>query len=168
MSQSPDNTNPHSVSGQFISTENTGITGSLTTALGNYLSYLSAAQNAAQVVRVFSQYSDATGSFVKMLRDYHYVPVIMGVDNKPVPVYQFIEVLDGVLDYDSVVEELPNLNFSLISGTISFLRKLAQYNPANIDIDRLEDEQLSDDHEFLKQLRTAIADEETSRVLASD
>jgi hypothetical protein len=55
-----------------------------------------------------------------------------------------------------------------IDGAISFLRKVAQYNPHEIDFDAMEDEEIRSDPAFLDELRRALADKETSRVLNRD
>lgn len=99
---------------------------------------------------------------------FHYIPVIIGDGGRAVPLYQFVEVLDEIVDYDSVIAELPHLSYAQVGGAISFLRKIAQFNPRNIDIDYIEDQQLSEDPVFVEELRKALADKETSRVLSRD
>ena len=147
--------------------ENTGAS-FLIADLDDYLKSLNVIQNAAQIVRVFSHCSDATGGYVQMRLEYQFVPILIGDDNNPVPLYHFVEVLDEVIDYDSVREELPNLSYAQIGGAISFLRKISQVNARGVDFDLLEDRELSKDSAFLDELRKALADEETSRVLNRD
>jgi chitinase len=164
MSQNLRETTSGAISRQVISSENTAGNSSLTADLERYLKQLTAVQDAAHIVRLFSRCSDSTGGFVTMRPEHYYIPEL----GSSIPLYHFIEVLDEVLDYASVIEELPNLSYAQVGGAISFLRKMAQCNPCNIDIDKIEDEQLSEDPLFLEELRKALADEETSRVLTSD
>jgi len=148
--------------------ENTGTSTSLSREVDEWLSRLADAQASAQVVRVLSHCSDITGGYVRMLPEFYCIPVLIGADNQAVPLYEFVEVLEGAIDYDSVIAELPNLTHPQINGALSFLRKLSQFNPRNIDIDSLEDEHIGRDTELIEELRRAVADKETSRVLASD
>ncbi len=147
--------------------ENTGV-GSLATNLDEYLKELNAIQNAAQIVRVFSYCSDATGDYVQMRPEYQYIPILIGADNRTTPLYHFVEVLDELVDYDLVVSELPHLSYAQVSGALSFLRRLAQVNPRNIDPDLFDDEEIAEDPVFMDELRKALADKETSRVLNRD
>lgn len=140
---------------------------SLTAELGLYLQNLNILQNAASIVRVFSQCSEETGYHVQIRPDHGFFPVLAGDDGQVIPLYHFVEVLDEVVDYDLVVGELPSLSYSQVAGAISFLRKLSQTNPKNIHLDRLEDDELSSPA-FITELRSALADEETSRVLNRD
>ncbi|MEK6410803.1 MAG: hypothetical protein AABN34_28095, partial [Acidobacteriota bacterium] len=52
-----------------------------------------------------------------------------------------------------------------ISGALAFLRRVSQFNIKGIDIDSLEDEELTGDAAFLGELREAFADREVARVL---
>lgn len=152
---------------QPVFKENTGLSFP-TTDLDNYLNSLHAIQSAAQVIRIFSHCSYAIGGYVQMRPEYQFIPVLVDLDSNPVPLYRFLEVLDEVIDYDLVREELPNLSYAQIGGAISFLRKISQINPKGIDFDLLEDLELSTNSDFLNEIRKALADEETSRVLARD
>lgn len=97
-----------------------------------------------------------------------YIPMLIGSDNEAVPLYHFVEVMDEIVDYDLVRQELPTLSYAQIGGAISFLRKVSQINPQGADLDILEDMELSEDPAFLDELREALADEETSRVFNRD
>lgn len=112
--------------------------------------------------------SKATGDYVKLLPSCHFCPALMGDDGNIVGLYQFVEVLDGIVDYDRIREELPSLSYAQISGSLMFLRKVAQFNIKDIDIDELEDEQLENDAAFVDTLKQAIADREKTRVLNFD
>ncbi|MGH9427954.1 MAG: hypothetical protein ACRD2L_16845, partial [Terriglobia bacterium] len=94
-----------------------------------------------------------------------YCPFLHGSDEKPVFLYELVEVIDGVIDYDEIKEELPTLSVAQISGAIAFLRKVAQFNSDDVDLDELEDLKLAQDETFLNELRAALADQETMRVL---
>lgn len=150
----------------LITQENTGLS-LRTTDIDHALHQLSAMQSAAQVVHLFLRCSEVAGGYVQLRREHQFFPVLIGDQNTVTPLYEFVEVLDEVLDYDLVRKELPGLSYSHIGGAIAFLRRLAQSNPSNIDVDEFEDEAAVSDPVFLQELRTALADKETSRVLNS-
>lgn len=160
-------TTESSVSSSVIVKANTAVA-SPTPEIDEFLNHLNVMQNSASIVRLFSHCSDETGAYVQLRPDYHYLPVLLDAKNSAVPLYHFVEVLDEVLNYDNVIEELPNLSYAQIGGALSFLRKVVQSNPNNIDIDKLEDEAVTSDPDFLQELRTALADQEVTRVLNRD
>lgn len=140
----------------------------LTCDLKRILQTVNTAQQTAHVLITFSRFSEATGGHVQLRPEYQYVPVLIGDDGEAVPLYHFVEVLDGLVAYDQIKQQLPTLSFTQIDGAISFLSKVAQYNPHNIDFDALEDEAIRSDPAFLNELRRALDDKETSRVLNRD
>jgi hypothetical protein len=109
--------------------------------------------------------SRSTGGFVKFLDDHADLPVLLGNDGNPVALFEFIEAIDGVVDYEALREELPTLSYAQINGAISFLRKVAQFNTNGVDIDDLEDQETANDPDLIEAMKKAIADQETSRVL---
>ena len=106
-----------------------------------------------------------TGGYVQLLPEMSYIPVLVGNDNEPVFLYQLIEIIEGYLDFDGILVEFPTLNFSQVVGAISFLRKIAQINSRQIDVDALEDDQ---DSESLQELRSAFADRENIKDVFTD
>ncbi len=125
---------------------------------------LSPSQNVAMLL---ARAGRATGDYVKLLPSCHFCPMLAGDDTGIVWLYQFVEALDGLIDYDRIREELP-LSYAQINGAFMFLRKVAQFNVKDIDIDKLEDEELETDNAFVAQLRQAISDQETTRVFTQD
>ncbi len=117
------------------------------------------------VLEMFSEWNEASGGYVKLLPELRFCPVLVGDDDKPVPLYELIEVIDGVVDYNEIQDEFPGLSFAQIDGAISFLRKIAQFNILGVDFDDLEDEMLAEDEGLLEELRNALANQEISRVL---
>jgi len=111
---------------------------------------------------------NSTGGFVELRKEYNYFPVLMGNNNRPVPLFAFVEVLDETIDYDRLKEELPTLSYSQISGAITFLRKVAQFNPYGIDVDEAEDEISGSEKNLLDELEAGLADQEIARVLHHD
>ena len=109
--------------------------------------------------------SKKSGGYVRMKPEYSYCPFLSGSNNEPVFLYQVVEVIDEVIDYDEIKEELPTLSIGQISGAIAFLRKVAQFNSDDVDLDELEDLELAQDTDFIEELRAALADQETMRVL---
>jgi hypothetical protein len=149
----------------LVISDNTAPGTSLTEDLKRYIGDLSAAHNAMYMVQVLARCSELTGRFVEILPDYAFTPVLRGIDNDPVPLYQVVEVLDGLVDYETVKQELPTLSYSQIGGAFSFLRKVAQLNPREIDFDLLEDHRLSEDTVLLDELTKSQDDKEIVRVL---
>lgn len=105
------------------------------------------------LIKTLAELSVSTEGYVQLLPEMSYMPVLIGNDEQPVYLYQLVEILESYLDYDALLAEFPTLNFSQISGAISFLRKVAQINSRQIDVDELEDQL---DTEFLDELRQAF------------
>lgn len=109
-----------------------------------------------------------TGGYVHIDPELGCLPALIGNDARPVYLYEFVEAVDGLIDYDGVKGEFPTLNYAQISGAIAFLRKVSQHNARGIDIDALEDEADANDVELTNALRNALNDVETSCVLNND
>ncbi|MBC2713013.1 MAG: hypothetical protein HGJ94_19070 [Desulfosarcina sp.] len=123
------------------------------------------------VVRMLKYYFDAsqsTGGYVNLKDEHYRCPGLVGNDNSFVPLYEFVEVIDESIDYEIILDAFPTLTYSQISGAISFLRKLAQFNLKDIDVDEYLDDEFVNDRELLSELRVALADKETERVLNFD
>lgn len=153
---------------RLLAKENTASPSTQTTIIDSLLQSISQQQQAAQVVLALSRCSDATGGYVQLKHEYSYVPVLIGNDQTPIPLYHFVEVIDEFVDYDKVKEALPTLSYAQINGAIAFLRKASQYNPQGLDFDLMEDEAEANDPALLNEIKKALADEETSRVLNLD
>lgn len=119
----------------------------------------------ATTLRVLADASTATGGHVIFSPDYHFFPVLLGGDSQPVPLYELVEVLDGLVDYAALKEEFPSLSYAQINGALLFLRKVAQFNVHGVDVDEMEAAEIADNPAFLEELRRAVADQEISRVL---
>lgn len=150
-----------------LTVTNTDIT-SLSGDIDRHLRHLNLIQNASAVLRLFSRCSDETGGYIKLRPEYHFIPAIVGSQRTAVPLYEVVEAIEGAVDYRAVINELPELTWAQVAGALSFLRRLVQTNPQNIDIDMLEDEAVTSDPAFLDELRTALADQEVTRVLNRD
>lgn len=112
--------------------------------------------------------SEITGSYVELSPEFYFCPVLKDNVGRVVPLYEFVEILDELIDYEDIKKELPTFSFAQINGAISFLRKVAQFNTADIDIDTVMDEDLVQDHSFLDELRQGLADQESNYVLNLD
>jgi len=112
--------------------------------------------------------SKSTGDYVKLLPKHRFCPALINDDQTVVGLYQFVELLDEITDYDKIKKELPGLSYAQINGALMFLRKISQFNIDDVDMDDLEEEGISKDPEFISQLRQALADQETIRVLDSN
>jgi hypothetical protein len=136
-----------------------------TSTLG-YLSYrLTDLQGRLGMIEVFSNFSESTGGYVKLLEEYDYFPVLIGNDGRPIPVFVLVEVMDGAVDYDNIKEQLPTLSYSQIHSAIDFLRKVSQLNLHGLDVDEIEDESEAQDLELINALESGLADKEIARVL---
>jgi len=102
--------------------------------------------------------SHITGGYVQLLPEMNYLPALIVNNSKPIFLYEFIELLDEIVDYDQIKAEYPTLSYAQIGGAISFLRKIAQINAKDIDIDEFEDEELID------ELREALQSKENVSV----
>jgi len=112
--------------------------------------------------------SQNTGNYVILSKDFGFLPGLIDNNQEFVSLFRFIEVMDEVIDYDRVIQELPSLSYSHISGVISFLRQVAQFNLRGYNIDEIMDHELVADEIFLSELRQALANQEVTRVLNFD
>lgn len=119
----------------------------------------------SKLLHFLSNCSNQTGNYVKFLPEVAFCPALIDNDNQLIFLYRFIEMLDELLDYEEIREEYPTLSYSQIHGAISFLRRIAQFNILNVDIDEIEEEYFTNDQGFLAALRESLADQEMSRVL---
>jgi len=110
--------------------------------------------------------SMSAGGYVRFSPEIGYLPALIDSNSKPVYLYQLIELIDELLDYDQVKEECPTLSYAQIGGAMAFLRKIAQLNPKEVDIDELEDEFISENPELVGELRQALADREIVNVFS--
>ena len=95
------------------------------------------------------------------------LPYILGSDNQPVFLYKFVEILDEYIGYDQIKTELPTLSYGQISGALSFLRKLVQFNIRHINIDDLEDAELESSYDFQSLIENSLSEEGVIRVPTS-
>lgn len=109
--------------------------------------------NKDYLFRTLQQCSISSGDYVKILPEMNCIPILIGNDERPVFLYHLVEALDEFIDYDRIEEEYPTLSYAQIVGAVSFLRKLAQTNTAEIDVDDLEDEFDSKDEALIEELR---------------
>ena len=96
--------------------------------------------------------------------EFYYMPAILNSRGKFLPLYEFVEVLDGAVDYDEISAEL-DLSYTQIDGAMTFLRRLAIINPEGFDPDEHELELDAQDQELLEALRQGISSQEGLRVL---
>ena len=120
------------------------------------------------VLSLLSKANNITGGYISLTEEFYFCPFLIDMNKHLIPLYEFIEVLDDAVDYDKIKERLPTLSFSQIAGAISFLRKIAQFNALDKDLDEYLDEEFEQSEEFLSELKKAFADKEVSRVLNFD
>lgn len=107
-----------------------------------------------------------TGGYVKFFPEIGYLPALIDSNSKPIYLYQLVELIDELLDYDRIKEECPTLSYAQIGGAMAFLRKISQLNTREVDIDELEDEFISENSELVGELRQALADMEIVNVFS--
>lgn len=122
----------------------------------------------AGVIEFYSVSSSLSGALVMIRPQYSFCPTLIGNDNQPVFLFDFVEVIDGLLDYDRIKEEIPNISYAQIDGAISFIRKLLQFNSKSLDIDDLGEEMASQNEHFLERLRSSLTTQEATSVLDLD
>ena len=120
------------------------------------------------VIEIFSEISKATGEDVILRQVYDYFPVLVGNDKKPIPLFEFVEILDETIDYEIIKEELPTLSYTQIYNAISFLRKISSVNIRGIDIDEAEELFDEEDEKLISELKKGFEDKEIKRVLYQD
>ncbi len=116
---------------------------------------------------MFNEAASYSGGFVKIDSDLKSLPVLEREGCTPVYVYQFIDAINGLVDYDDIMREYPGLTYSQINGAFNFLRRLSQFNTAMVGIDALENEFNSDDKELIEGLRDAFRAGEPDHVLTA-
>ena len=118
----------------------------------------------ASNLELYHRASEESGGKVIMDQQHGYLPVLIGSDGNLIPLYKFVEVIDEITDYEHLRQEFPTLSFGQVASAIGFLRKLAQFNTRNIDIDAVEDLLLEDDPDFQVAIRASLEDQEDMRV----
>lgn len=121
----------------------------------------------AFLAQVFTHCSELTGGAVVLEPSLRFMPTLLGTDGKPIFLYQFVEALDGMIDYDEMRSEFP-LNYGQIHSALAFLRKLVMTNPSGIDIDQLEDDRDLNDAELIEELRRGFNSGGSLRVLGTE
>ncbi len=119
------------------------------------------------VTGVYATASRYSGNCVKLPRELKYIPVLEREGQHPVFLYEFIEALDGHIDYSELVKEFPGLSYTQISSALQFMRRLAQFNTAGIDVDEIEEEAIESNSLFQQQIIKGISSREGMRVLNS-
>ena len=122
----------------------------------------------AGVVEVYNVSSVLSGGYVMILPQYSFCPALIGSDDQPVFLFDFVEVIDGLLDYDRIKEEIPNISYAQIDGAISFIRKLLQFNSNSLDIDDLREEMSFRNGLFLDGQKSSLTTSEPASVLNFD
>lgn len=140
----------------------------LTKALGQYRMHTACELGLAGVVEFYDVSSVSCGGYAMILPQYSFCPALIGSDDQPVFLFEFVEVIDGLLDYDRIKEEIPNISYAQIDGAISFIRKLLQFNSKSLDIDDLREEMSSRNELFLGRLRNSLTTSEPASVLDLD
>lgn len=143
----------------------TSESGRPTSPVEHVTTYAQAALGLLGTAGFLENVSEATGGMVKVDTRYSCIPYLLGDDNRPVLLYDFVATLDGITDYAQIKQALPTLSYAQISSAINFLRKVSQFNTRQLDIDAMEDAD-EDDEDFQKTVMEAVRDQEVVRVLS--
>lgn len=135
----------------------------LTTVVARHLATTADITSKLSVLGQYSRDNDATGGYIQFLPENSFCPTLAGREGKQVFLFRFVEVLDELIDYDKIREQLP-LSYRQIGRAISFLRKLSQFNCA-VDIDDLMDLAEAEDETFITTLRSALSSQGANIVL---
>lgn len=116
---------------------------------------------------IYTSASARNGNIVKLDEKFAHMPVIIGEEGKPVFLFQLVEEIDSILNYDELQCRFPELSYSQIVAGVGFLRTLSQFNSKNIDVDDLVDSADEADPEFQKQVQESLDLRSDTRVLAT-
>ncbi len=111
--------------------------------------------------------SERTGFIVQVDAKYGYLPVVVGVDQEPVLLFNIVEEVEGIVDLQDLKNRFPTLSLGQLAGVFGFLRFLSQFNRSGIDIDAIEDRRFESDPEFQDAVKQSLNDKVATRVLAS-
>ncbi len=117
---------------------------------------LADASHHAYCLTFFSNASRKAGSFVDFPQKYGFIPTLRGIDNEPVLLYRIVEEIETIVDPDDLLKRFSTLSYAQIVGALIFLRKMAQFNSRNIDVDEIEDSFNEADPSFQQMLEESM------------
>ena len=109
--------------------------------------------------------SEDAGSHVVISPDFNYMPVLFGADGQPTYLYEFVEALDGAVDYSEITESL-HLSSEQVYGALTFVRRVMMLNPKGMDPDAAEDAADAQDPALIAALRRGVGYAGDLRVLS--
>lgn len=119
-----------------------------------------------EVIDFYKQVSEKYKSHIVEQDEKHgFLPMFTDRKGNNHMLYEFVETIEGLIDYDDVIKQYPNLNFADVYLIFDFLRGICQHNTKNVDIDDVEDQIICSDPELMDALRKAIADTTPMRTL---
>ena len=136
--------------------------------IGDYSSSLDEINKVIKAIEVFQDISQKAEGEIKLLEKYGFFPILMDKNQDPFPLYSFIEVLDGLVDYNEILNEIPSITIAQVQNTITFLRKLTSINIFNADLDEIENSDDSENFELIQKLIEANTEKGVKRVLYHD
>ena len=104
--------------------------------------------------------SSKTGGLVTFPEDYAHVPVLTGSDGNPVLLYRVVEEIEHLVDPAELQAQFPTLSYTQIVAALMFLRKVAQFNTRNLDLDEVEDAELESSEAFQEIVAQSLKSEE--------
>ena len=104
--------------------------------------------------------SSKTGGLVTFPEDYAHVPVLTGSDGNPVLLYRVVEEIEHFVDPAELQAQFPTLSYTQIVAALMFLRKVAQFNTRNLDLDEVEDTELESSEAFQEIVAQSLKSEE--------
>jgi len=112
--------------------------------------------------------STKNGDAVHFPGEYKGLPLLYDANNTPIPLYEIVGTIEGLVDYDDVQETFPALTYVQIARVFGFLRSVAQFNTINADIDKMEDKFIEADPSFQALILESIGQQENLRVLNAE
>ncbi len=119
------------------------------------------------ITPLFTTATNYTGGYVKVRPELKSLPFLERKGRSHVYMYHFVDVINGLIDYDEVIDEYPGLSYSQINGAFGFIRRLLQFNTAMVDVDAVENEFCSQDQELIADLRRGFGNGEPNHVLTA-
>lgn len=129
--------------------------------------HFSEAQARLSVVRAITSCAELTGGRVSLRAECHHMPAVIDRRGGTLAAYEFVEFLDGELDYRAITEAL-DLEVDDVDSLLAFIRRVMMINPNGYDPDAVEDEHDADDQQLIDALRNALEQEGEPRVLGSE
>lgn len=117
---------------------------------------------------LMAEAAEKSGSHVVLPPAIKCLPCIQLRSGRYLPLFRFVEAVDGAVDYEDLLSEFPDLTYAQIHGSMQFLRRIAMFNTDSVDLDGILEQSEDADESLIVALRRALTSEEEPRVLDVD